>query len=52
VSVAGDGATVALNLPSGGYANPRIAPDGRRLLVESGASVIEASIWRGARARG
>ena len=42
VSVARDGATVALDLPPGAYANPRIATDGRRLLIESGASIIEA----------
>jgi Tol biopolymer transport system component len=42
VSVARDGATMAVDLPPGAYANPRIAPDGRRLLVENGASVVEA----------
>ena len=52
VSVGRDGATVALDLPSGSYANPRIAPDGRRLLVESGSSVIEAlDLARGTRSR-
>jgi serine/threonine protein kinase len=42
VSVTRDGAALALDLPSGKYTSPRIAPDGRRLLVESGSSVIEA----------
>ena len=52
VSVARDGATKALDLPPGSYANPRIAPDGRRLLVESGNSVIEAlDLARGTRSR-
>ncbi len=52
VSVARDGSAAALDLPSGAYANPRIAPDGRRLLVESGASVIEAlDLTRGTRSR-
>ena len=52
VSVARDGTTLALDLPSGRYANPRISPDGRRLLVESGGSVIEAlNLARGTRAR-
>lgn len=52
VSVARDGATKALDLPPGSYGNPRIAPDGRRLLVESGASVIEAlDLTRGTRSR-
>ena len=38
--------------PSGRYANPRIAPDGRRLLVESGGSAVEAlDLARGTRAR-
>ncbi|HLE71285.1 MAG TPA: protein kinase [Vicinamibacteria bacterium] len=52
VSVGRDGAALALDLPSGRYANPRISPDGRRLLVESGGHVIEAlDLARGTRAR-
>jgi Tol biopolymer transport system component len=52
VSVGRDGATLVLDLPSGRYANPRISPDGRRLLVESGSAVIEAlDLARGTRAR-
>ncbi len=52
VSVARDGAALALDLPPGRYANPRISPDGRRLLVESGGNVIEAlDLARGTRAR-
>ncbi len=52
VSVARDGTALALDLPSGRYANPRISPDVRRLLVESGGSVVEAlDLARGTRAR-
>jgi serine/threonine-protein kinase len=52
VSVARDGAALALDLPPGRYTNPRISPDGRRLLVESDATVIEAlDLARGTRAR-
>jgi dipeptidyl aminopeptidase/acylaminoacyl peptidase len=52
VSVARDGAASALDLPSGRYVNPRISPDGRRLLVESGGNVIETlDLARGTRAR-
>ena len=52
VSVARDGAAVAVDLPPGAYANPRIAPDGRRLMVENGASVIEAlDLTRNTRSR-
>jgi serine/threonine protein kinase/Tol biopolymer transport system component len=53
VSVSRDGATLALDLlPSNQYANPRISPDGRRLLVEIGGNVIEAlDLARGTRAR-
>jgi Tol biopolymer transport system component len=53
VSVSRDGTTLALDLlPSNQYANPRISPDGRRLLVEIGAEVIEAlDLTRGTRAR-
>lgn len=41
ISVGRDGSEIALNLPSNRYGNPRISPDGRRLLVESQGSVIE-----------
>jgi Tol biopolymer transport system component len=52
VSVARDGAALALDLPAGSYANPRVSPDGRRLLVESGGTLIEAlDLARGTRAR-
>jgi hypothetical protein len=39
VSVGRDGAALALPVPSGRYSNPRISPDGRRLLVERGGNV-------------
>jgi len=52
VSVGRDGAALALDLPSGRHTNPRISPDGRRLLIESGSSVIETlDLARGTRAR-
>jgi Tol biopolymer transport system component len=52
VSVARDGAALALDLPAGRYTNPRVSPDGRRLLVESGASQVEAlDLRRGTRSR-
>lgn len=52
VSVGRDGAALALDLPAGRHTNPRISPDGRRLLVESGNSVIETlDLARGTRAR-
>jgi serine/threonine-protein kinase len=41
VSVARDGSEGALNLPPNRYANPRISPDGRRLLIETDLSVLE-----------
>jgi Tol biopolymer transport system component len=50
--VSRDGAARAVDLPAGGYANPRISPDGRRLLVERGGNTIEAlDLARGTRAR-
>ena len=52
VSVARDGAALALDLPAGRYTNPRISPDGRRLLVESGGTSSRRSTWRVARAPG
>jgi Tol biopolymer transport system component len=52
VSVARDGSALALGLPPGGYANPRVSPDGRRLLVESGGTGIEVlDLARGTRSR-
>ena len=51
VSVGRDGAALALDLPSGRYANPRISPDGRRLLVESGENIEALDLARGTRAR-
>jgi eukaryotic-like serine/threonine-protein kinase len=52
VSVSRDGGALPVDLPSNRYANPRVAPDGRRLLVEVGGSVIEAlDLARGTRAR-
>jgi Tol biopolymer transport system component len=41
VSVDRDSSEVALNLPPNRYGNPRIAPDGRRLLIEIEQSMIE-----------
>ena len=35
LSVGRDGSALALDLPGGRYANPRVSPDGRRLLVEN-----------------
>jgi serine/threonine protein kinase/Tol biopolymer transport system component len=52
VSVGRDGSEVALNLPPNRYGNPRISPDGRRLLIESAGSVIETlDLVRGTRAK-
>ena len=52
VSVARDGAALTLDLPLGRYVNPRISPNGRRLMVETGDNVIEAlDLARGTRAR-
>ncbi|HEX7624012.1 MAG TPA: protein kinase, partial [Anaeromyxobacteraceae bacterium] len=52
VSVARDGAALVLGLPAGQYTNPRISPDGRRLLVESGGNVLEAlDLARGTRSQ-
>jgi serine/threonine-protein kinase len=52
VSVGRDGAALALDLPAGSYGSPRIAPDGRRLLVESGGNAIETlDLERGTLAR-
>ena len=51
VSVGRDGAARALDLPSGRYANPRISPDGRRLVIESGQNIESLDLARGTRAR-
>jgi Tol biopolymer transport system component len=52
VSVGRDGSEISLNLPLNRYGNPRISPDGRRLLIESGLSVIETlDLVRGTRAK-
>jgi len=52
-SVGRDGAARAFDqLPPDRYANPRISPDGRRLMVEIGGQVLEAiDLARGTRAR-
>jgi len=51
VSVARDGAALALDLPRGRYMNPRISPDGRRVMVSSDGSHLEAlNLERGTRA--
>jgi serine/threonine-protein kinase len=52
VSVGRDGAARPLDLPSGSYSNPRVSPDGSRLLVDSGGARIEVlDLARGTRAR-
>jgi len=51
VSAGRDGAALALDLPSGRYGNPRISPDGRRLLIESGDNIEALDLARGTRAR-
>src|SRR6516225_5145093 len=52
VSVARDGSELALNLPPNRYGNPRISPDGHRLLIETNFSVIETlDLARGTYAR-
>lgn len=52
VSVARDGSELALNLPPDSYGNPRISPDGHRLLVETNMSAIETvDLVRGTRAK-
>jgi len=52
VSVARDGSELALNLPPNRYGNPRISPDGHRLLIETNFSVIETlDLARGTHAR-
>jgi serine/threonine protein kinase/Tol biopolymer transport system component len=52
VSVGRDGAALDLGLPSEPLSNPRISPDGRRLLVDLGGSVVEThDLDRGTRSR-
>ncbi len=52
VSVGRDGAALDLGLPSAQHANPRVSPDGRRLLVEVDSSLVETlDLVRGTRAR-
>jgi Tol biopolymer transport system component len=52
VSVGRDGSALALDLPLGRYANPRVSPDGRRLLIQNGVSLIETlDLERHTRAR-
>jgi Tol biopolymer transport system component len=52
VSVARDGAALALDMPAGRYTNPRISPDGHRLMVENRGTYIEAlDLQRGTRSR-
>jgi Tol biopolymer transport system component len=41
-SVARDGSAQALDLPSARYSNPRVSPDGRRLLIERSGTVLSA----------
>jgi Tol biopolymer transport system component len=42
VSVNRDGAVRDLGLPAGRYSSPRVSPDGRRLLLEDGRTVVQA----------
>jgi eukaryotic-like serine/threonine-protein kinase len=51
VSVGRDGSARAVDLPSGRYGNPRISPDGHRLLVESGEHIEALDLARGTLAR-
>ncbi len=51
VSVGRDGSPRAVDLPSGRYRNPRISPDGRRVLVESGEHIEALDLARGTVAR-
>jgi Tol biopolymer transport system component len=51
VSVGRDGSELPLGLPPGSYGNPRISPDGRRVVVEREGSVIDSvDLARGTRA--
>jgi hypothetical protein len=51
VSVGRDGAALAFDSASGRYANPRVSPEGRRLLVENGESIEALDLARGAWSR-
>jgi Tol biopolymer transport system component len=51
VSTDRSGAALALDLPTGRYSNPRISPDGRRLLVENGQDIEAHDLVRGSRTR-
>lgn len=42
ISVGRDGSELAMSLPPSRYGNPRISPDGHRLLIESAGSVVQA----------
>jgi serine/threonine-protein kinase len=51
VSVGRDGAVRALDWQAGIHSNPRISPDGRRMLVEGDGTVEALDLTRGTRAR-
>jgi Tol biopolymer transport system component len=52
ISVARDGSAVALGLPRARYMNPRVSPDGRRVLVSRDGLQLEAwNLERGTLAR-
>jgi Tol biopolymer transport system component len=52
VSVGRDGAALTLDLPSGHYEDPRVSPDGQRVLFDSNGSTVEVlSLTRGIRRR-
>jgi eukaryotic-like serine/threonine-protein kinase len=52
ISVGRDGSEVSLSLPANGYFNPRISPDGRKLLVEYQLSTVDLiDLQRGTRAK-
>jgi serine/threonine protein kinase len=52
VSVGRDGSEVTVHLPPNRYGNPRISPDGRKLLIQSEDTAIETfDLQRGTRAK-
>ena len=52
VSVSRDGSEMAMNLPPNSYYNPRISPDGHRMVIEYRMSAIDTvDLLRGTRAR-
>jgi Tol biopolymer transport system component len=52
VSVARDGAALTVDLPTGHYEDPRVSPDGRRILFNSDDSTVEElDLARGTTAR-